>query len=147
MASTFACVSITPFGSAVDPEVYCRRASDSGEPTAGRHASARPSGTVSVAMHAMLPADATASVAARNDDVVSTAAGSRVTRDRAEPGKLAIDAAAPRRVGWHGDDAGEEAPEERLHELQPAREEQERAFSAELALLESCVRGARARRS
>ena len=143
---------ITPFGAAVDPDVYCRNASVSPSRSGAFQRSASPSSTESVAScdspaRSGTPAthrSASASKSAGGQD----GRGTRVGHDRLQSGHGTI---GPGQVRGDGDDARVEAAEEGGDEVEPRRIEQEGPFAYQAAGLEprrdGAARGPAPRRS
>ena len=129
-------MTITPFGAAVEPDVYWRKASDSGSGSKAAAASPAALGAlrVSVGSHrrpassgatASSPRGSTAP--ARIASVVSAARGRRVPRDRPQPRLRAV--VRTRRIGGDRHHPGVQAAEEGDDEVEPRRVEQQRPLA------------------
>ena len=137
-------MTITPLGSAVEPEVYWRKASvsrpDPGvAPVVGTVVAERVGGQVVQAGELgdlLGPARDVGPLRRGGQD----RPGPGLRHDRAEPGHRPVD---PGQVRRHGDGPGVEAAEERGHEVQPRRVEQQGPLSGEPQLLKPRGQGAR----
>ena len=129
LLSKLACETITPFGSLVEPDVYCRNARSLSATLGGCHMSASASSSSSVAIHWLVAASADSS---SGSSVVSVCAGRKrdvrvaIERDPLQPRHRPLRLRIRRR---HRDDARVQATEERGDEFQPGRIHQQRAVA------------------